>query len=216
MGSAMLKDLPRLPETAAEVIAVAQALHADPDKDVFLGVDINDKAILGMPMADRKVVMFATHGLVPGDIDGLTQPALAMSHPDVTRIGNTGLLTMDNVLSLKLDADWVVLSACNTALGDATGSEALSGLGRAFFYAGTRAVLVTDWAVESGSAAAITTGLFKRAGDTPGLTRAEALRQTMLSLIDGPGAIDPQTGKVLFSYAHPLFWAPYALVGDGG
>ena len=103
-----------------------------------------------------------------------------------------------------------------TASADASGTEAISGLGRAFFYAGTRAVLVTHWAVESGSAAAITSGLFKRAAETPDLPRAEALRQTMLSLIDGPGAIDPQSKQVLYSYAHPIFWAPYALVGDGG
>lgn len=216
LDSAQLKSLPRLPETADEVINVALALHADPAKDVFLGAQANEKTILAMPLADRKVVMFATHGLIPGDIDGLAQPALAMSHPDVTKAGNTGLLTMDNVLSLKLDADWVVLSACNTASADASGTEAISGLGRAFFYAGTRAVLVTHWAVESGSAAAITSGLFKRAAETPDLPRAEALRQTMLSLIDGPGAIDPQSKQVLYSYAHPIFWAPYALVGDGG
>jgi len=216
LDSAQLKSLPRLPETADEIIAVAQALHADETKDVFLGLQANEKSILAMPMADRKVVMFATHGLVPGDIDGLTQPALAMSHPDVTQAGGTGLLTMDNVLGLKLDADWVVLSACNTASGEGAGAEAISGLGRAFFYAGTRAVLATHWAVESGSAAAITSGLFKSSAEHPDIARAEALRQTMLSLIDGPGAIDPDSKQVMYSYAHPIFWAPYALVGDGG
>ncbi|CAA7617891.1 CHAT domain-containing tetratricopeptide repeat protein [Magnetospirillum sp. SS-4] len=216
MDSAGLQRLPRLPETADEVINVARALNADPAVDVLVGARVNEKTILSMTLSDRKVVMFATHGLIPGDIDGLTQPALALSPPNVTGISGTGLLTMDNVLSLKLDADWVVLSACNTASGDVADGEAISGLGRAFFYAGTRAVLVTHWAVETTSAAAITSGLFKRVGEIRGLSRAEALRQTMLSLIDGPGAVDPRTGKTRYSYAHPLFWAPYALVGDGG
>jgi len=216
LDTALLGSLPRLPETADEVLSVARALKADPAADVFLGDMTAEGRILSMPLADRRVVMFATHGLVPGDIDGLTQPALAMSSPEVTRAGGSGLLTMDNVLGLKLDADWVVLSACNTAAGDSAGGEAVSGLGRAFFYAGTRAVLVTHWAVESGSAAALTTGLFRRTADDPGLSRAEALRRTMLALIDGPGAVDPTSALVLFSYAHPVFWAPYALVGDGG
>jgi CHAT domain-containing protein len=216
LDSAQLKQLPRLPETAEEVISVALALRADPVKDVFLGKQVNDSFIRAMKLDDRKVVMFATHGLVPGDVDGLTQPALALTHPDVSGEGASGLLTMDNVLGLKLDADWVVLSACNTASGEGAGAEAVSGLGRAFFYAGTRALLVTHWAVESSSAAEITTGLFRRAAETPGLPRAEALRQTMLSLIDGPGAVDPDSKRVLYSYAHPIFWAPYALVGDGG
>jgi CHAT domain-containing protein len=216
MDAARLSSLPRLPETADEVISVALALHADPVRDVFLGDLTTESRILSMPLADRRVVMFATHGLIPGDIDGLSQPALAMSNPAITKAGGSGLLTMDNVLGLKLDADWVVLSACNTASSDGSGAEAISGLGRAFFYAGTRALLVTHWSVESGSAALITTGLFRRAAETPGLSRADALRQTMLSLIDGPGAIDPGSKMAMFSYAHPIFWAPYALVGDGG
>jgi CHAT domain-containing protein len=127
-----------------------------------------------------------------------------------------GLLTVGKILALKLDADWVVLSACNTAAGQGVGAEAVSGLGRAFFYAGTRALLVSNWPVESDSAHALTTDLFRRIAADPRLSRAEALRQAELALIDGPGAVDPATKRALFSYAHPIFWAPFALVGDGG
>ena len=62
---------------------------------------------------------FATHGLVPGDVDGLPQPALALSATDVAGVKGDGLLTMGKILALKLDADWVVLSACNTAAAPA-------------------------------------------------------------------------------------------------
>jgi CHAT domain-containing protein len=110
----------------------------------------------------------------------------------------------------------VVLSACNTAAGDGAGAEAVSGLGRAFFYAGARALLVSNWPVETTSARALTTGLFKRQADDPSLSRAEALRQAELTLIDGDGLVDPATGNAVFSYAHPIFWAPFSLVGDGG
>ena len=122
---------------------------------------------------------------------------------------------MGEILGLRLDADWVVLSACNTAAGYGRGAEAVSGLGRAFFYAGTRALLVTHWAVETTSAEALTTDLFRRQAADPTLSRVAALRQAMLALIDGPGYVD-ERGRVVFSYGHPIFWAPFSIVGDGG
>ncbi len=93
---------------------------------------------------------------------------------------------------------------------------ATHGLGRTFFYAGTRALLVSNWPVETTSAKALTTELFRRQAADGGLTRAEALRQAMLSLIDGPGRLDAATNRTVFSYAHPIFWAPFSLIGDGG
>ncbi len=168
-----------------------------------------------MDMSGRQVIVFATHGLVPGHVNGLTQPALALSSPKVAGVEGDGLLTMEEILKLKLDADWVVLSACDTASGRGAGAEAVSGLGRAFFYAGARALLVSSWPVETTSAKALTTDLFRRQATEQGLSRAEALRQTMLALIDGPGRIGDD-GRTVFSYAHPLFWAPFILVGDGG
>jgi CHAT domain-containing protein len=123
---------------------------------------------------------------------------------------------MEEILGLRLNADWVVLSACNTAGGRGTGSEAVSGLGRAFFYAGARALLVSNWPVETTSARALTIELFRRQQVQSNLTRARALQQTMTWLMDGPGFVDPRTNTVVFSYAHPIFWAPFTLVGDGG
>jgi CHAT domain-containing protein len=215
LASANLSMLPRLPDTAVEVREVGQALHADPSKDIFLGSDANEWQVRNMKLDDRRVVMFATHGLVPGDLDGLDQPALALSAPAVAGVGGDGLLTMDKILGLKLDADWVVLSACNTAAGSGAGAEAVSGLGRAFFYAGARALLVTNWPVETTSARKLTTTVFQHQGRDATMPRAEALRQSMLELIDGPGYVDSATGKVVASYAHPLFWAPFSLIGDG-
>jgi CHAT domain-containing protein len=92
----------------------------------------------------------------------------------------------------------------------------VSGLGRAFFYAGTRALLVSNWPVETTSARALTTDLFARQARNPDLARAEALRQAMAGLIDGPGLVDPASNATVFAYSHPIFWAPFTLVGDGG
>ena len=214
-NSSTLAQLSRLPETADEIRDIAQVLKADVNKDIFLGVQANEKNVKSINLADRKVIAFATHGLVPGDLNGLEQPALALTAPDVAGIDGDGLLTMEEILALKLNADWVVLSACNTGTGDGAGSEAISGLGRAFFYAGARSLLVSNWPVETISAKLLTTEVFKRSTENAALTRAEALRQSMLWVLDNVGQRDA-SGKMEFSYAHPMFWAPFSLIGDGG
>jgi len=215
VDSAELAMLPRLPDTADELKSIALALQADPAKALNLGKQANEHVVKTVDLSGFKVLAFATHGLVPGELDGLTQPALALSAPTVAGVDGDGLLTMEEILALKLDADWVVLSACNTGAASGEGAEAASGLGRAFFYAGTRAILVTNWSVHSQSAKELVSDLFKRQADDPKLTRAEALRQAMLALIDGPGYLGAD-GKTEFAYAHPLFWAPYTIIGDGG
>ncbi|MET4797516.1 CHAT domain-containing protein [Bradyrhizobium sp. LB11.1] len=215
VDSAELGLLPRLPDTADELKSIALALQADPSKVLFLGKNATESAVKTMNLSGFKILAFATHGLVPGELNGLTQPALALSSPTVTGEGGDGLLTMEEILGLKLDADWVILSACNTGAGAGAGAEAASGLGRAFFYAGTRALLVTNWSVHSQSARQLVTDLFKRQADDPKLSRSEALRQAMMALVDGPGYLDSE-GKTQFAYAHPLFWAPYTIIGDGG
>lgn len=215
LESAELAILPRLPETKDEIRSIALALNADLEKDVFTGLQANEQQVKAMDLSDYKVIAFATHGLAPGDLNGLLQPALALTSPRVSNTEGDGLLTMGEILGLRMNADWVVLSACNTGAGKEEGAEALSGLGRAFFYAGARALLVSNWPVETTSAKALTTNLFKIQAENPSMTRTEALRQSMLSLIDGEGYIDPASRKVVFSYAHPIFWAPFTLVGDG-
>ena len=215
VDSAEIDKLPRLSETAEEVREMALALGADVSRDVFVGKRASEALVKGMDLSGRRVIAFATHGLVPGDLNGLTQPALALSSPKVTGEKEDGLLTMGEVLGLRLNADWVVLSACNTASAEGAGAEAVSGLGRAFFYAGARSLLVTHWPVETTSAKALTTEVFRQQAQDATLTRGEALRRAMVALIDGPGYVDSATSESLFSYAHPLFWAPFALIGDG-
>jgi CHAT domain-containing protein len=197
--------IPPLPDTREEILSLAATLKADTTKDVFLGAEASKANVRKLDLSKRKIVAFATHGLLPNDFPGVAEPSLALANPND---GKHGLLTLEDILGLKLDADWVVLSACNTAAGDGTAADAVSGLGRGFFYAGTRALLVTHWPVESVSARLLVTGLFDRQAKDATLSRAQALRQSMLALMG------QNSGS--FAYAHPLFWAPYALVGDGG
>jgi CHAT domain-containing protein len=214
VDSAELALLPRLPDTADELRSMALALQTNAATALHLGKAANEKTVKTTDLSNFKIVAFATHGLVPGELDGLIQPALALSAPQVAGVDGDGLLTMEEILTLKLDADWVVLSACNTGSGAGAGAEAASGLGRAFFYAGTRAILVTNWSVHSQSARELVTDLFRRQATQSGLSRGEALQQAMLGLIDGKGFVDDK-GQTVFSYAHPLFWAPYSIIGDG-
>ncbi|MFC1811463.1 CHAT domain-containing protein [Thermodesulfobacteriota bacterium] len=216
ISSIQLGHLNRLPDTAEEIKSIARAMGADPDRDIFLGKRASEQAVKTMDLSDRKVVAFASHALVPGDLDGLDQPALALSAPSVTGGAEDGLLTMGEVLKLKLNADWVVLSACNTGAADGAGAESVSGLGRAFFYAGTRAMLVSMWPVETTSARKLTTEIFRYQTEDKTLSRARAHQKSMLKLIDDPGLKNNSTGKIVASYAHPFFWAPFIIVGEGG
>jgi CHAT domain-containing protein len=118
---------------------------------------------------------------------------------------DNGLLSASEVAQLKLDADWVVLSACNTAAGENGDAEALAGLARAFFYAKTRALLVSHWYVDSEAAVHLTTGAFAELNQHPRIGRAEALRRAMARLI--------QHGQP--DQARPEYWAPFVLVGEG-
>jgi CHAT domain-containing protein len=211
-NSATMAQLAALPDTSEEILSIAQVLGADPSQDVYLRERANESLLKKLDLSKRRIIAFATHGLVPGDLNGLTQPALALTAQAVAGGEDDGLLTMEEVLALKLDADWVVLSACNTGSSDGAGGEAVSGLGRAFFYAGARSLLVSNWPVETVSARILTTDIFRRQSADTALTRAEALRQTMLALMDGPGA---GSGISQYAYAHPMFWAPFSLVGDG-
>lgn len=196
--------LPPLPDTRDEVLAVAGALKAPP-QDAVLGRAASREGVLKRDLSRTAVVAFATHGLQPGELPGLDEPALAMTLP--AGVDQSPLLTLSDVLGLRLDADWVLLSACNTAGADGEAAEALSGLGRGFFFAGARAVLVTHWPVESSSARLLVSELFAQPRQSA--SRAEALRQAQRTLMR-------KTAGKEYSYAHPLFWAPFALVGDGG
>lgn len=212
-SSSGIENLNRLPDTAVEIRAICGTLGADPSRDIFLGKEASEQKVKSLNLSPYRVIAFATHALVAGDLDGLDQPALALSSPAVTGDKEDGLLTMGEVLRLNLNADWVVLSACNTGAAEGEGAEAVSGLGKAFFYAGTRALLVSMWPVETTSARLLTTGVFRYQKEQTG-SRSKALQSSILELMDHHFLMDREGGKIVASYCHPFFWAPFIVVGE--
>ena len=209
--AALRTGLPELPETADELKQVAKSVNADP-ADLFVGPDATETRVKQSKLDNFRIVYFATHGLLAGDVAEYAklnaEPALVLTLPEKPTEYDNGLLTASEVAQLKLNADWVVLSACNTAAGDKPGAEALSGLARAFFYAGARSLIVSNWEVESNATVALMTGTFAALAADPTLSHAEALRKSILAMIDS-------ANRPLFSdLADPKYWAPFIVVGE--
>ena len=198
-----------LPETADELCAVARDLHADPG-ELWLGARATEREVKRLSktgqLAQYRIVHFATHGALAGQVQGSAEPGLILTPPAEPSEEDDGYLTASEIAGLKLDADWVILSACNTAAGGAQGAEALSGLARAFIYAQARALLVSHWEVNSAATVKLITGAMSLLAANKAMGRAEAMRQSMLALIDKG---EPRE-------AHPAFWAPFVTVGEGG
>jgi CHAT domain-containing protein/Tfp pilus assembly protein PilF len=210
-----IQHQPPLPESATELCEVARASGVEDgnlDFSVRLGSSATETAIRAMnargELEHFSVVQFATHGVTAGQWQGLAEPGLILTPPRNTTSGedDDGYLAASEIAELKLDADWVVLSACNTAAGKGDNSEALSGLARAFFYAGARALLVSHWTVKTNAAVRLTTRAFQEMKADPKIGRDEAMRRSMLALLGD--STWPEAG-------HPLIWAPFFLVGEG-
>ncbi|MFG1290429.1 CHAT domain-containing protein [Xanthobacter versatilis] len=200
-----VRSLAPLPQTEGELRRLANTLGAGPDS-VRIGAAATKSAVQAADLSLYRVLAFATHGLLAGDIPGLSEPALVFTPPDADG-PDDGLLTASEAARLNLAADWVILSACNTAGGDGTpGADGLSGLARAFFYAGARTLLVSHWPVRDDAAARLTTGTLAALRSEPALSKAEAFRRATLALIADPS--DP-------TLAHPAIWAPFVMVGEG-
>jgi CHAT domain-containing protein len=199
-----LGQLARLPETADELRRLARILGADPERTVVVGPQASIPTVRAGNLRDYRIVAFATHALLPGELDCLAEPALALTPQAAEGTDANGLLSAGEIANLNLDADWVLLSACNTA-GEGGGNlrgEGLSGLATAFFYAGARTLLASHWYVVSEPTVVLTTSTFAAFRNTPRQGRAQALRQAQLKLLD-----DPNT-------AHPLYWAAFTLIGE--
>jgi tetratricopeptide (TPR) repeat protein len=215
-GTVEVADLRRqapLPETAAELCAVARDLKAD-TVEIRLGARATESEVKRLSangeLAKYRLIHFATHAALAGELKSNAEPGLVMTPPVTASEADDGYLSASEIAGLKLDADWVILSACSTAgpasdklgAGDA---DALSGLARAFFYAGARALLVSHWAVNSNATVKLITRANRELAADANVGRAEAMRRSMAAMIRS-GVLEE---------AHPSYWAPFVVVGEG-
>ena len=206
-SASLLTSLPPLPGALQELGAVRR-LTGGGARDELLGRGFTANAVLGTRLKPYRILHFATHALLPTDLKCQSEPALVTSAPPGARDAGGALLTASEVSNMDLDADAVVLSACNTG-GPAGAGESLSGLARSFFYAGARSLLVTHWAVNDRITAYLVALSLATAQSDPALGLAGALAQAQRRMLsDAKGDLAGQ--------AHPFYWAPLALVGEGG
>jgi CHAT domain-containing protein len=187
---------------------VAATLNAPPS-DIHTGLGATEASVKQAPLDQYRIVYFATHALVAGDLkafaEAKAEPTLVLTIPNEPTGQDDGLLQASEISELKLNADWVMLSACNTAASDGVGAEALSGLARAFFYAGARSLVVSHWDVLDDETALLMSDLFKRSSQNKSLSHGEALQQAQLDMLN----MAKNDGD-----AHPRVWAPFVVVGE--
>lgn len=196
----------RLLHSAGEITQMAQITKASQNA-IWLQERATESNVKRLDLSKFKVIAFATHGTMANEISTGAEPGLILTPPARGTVTDDGYLTASEIARLKLNADFVMLSACNTAASDGTpGAEGMSGLAKAFFYAGSRSLLVSHWPVDSASAVKLTTALLREHEAAPLKGKAEAHRKAILSLMNR--ADSPQ-------YAHPYYWAPFVVVGEG-
>ena len=186
--------------SAEEINQVAKYLSPLKSK-ILLRENAKEINLKELDLSTYKIIHFATHGEISGAIAGINEPFLVLSPPTGSSTED-GLLTMSEIMSLDTNANLIVLSACNTASGDEAGSEGFSGLAKSFFMSGSKSVLVSNWYVETYSAKELVINLFKNLKDNPNSSISNGLNMTMLNM-----------SKNEKDRSHPMFWAPFVVVG---
>ena len=204
-SATLFAGLPPLPSAERELTAARELLGASP-KDELLGRNFTVPAVMQAPLSDVRVLHFATHAILPTELTCQGEPAIVTSAPPGAKSATDALLTSSDIMQLNLDANVVILSACNTGgAGGRTAGESLSGLARAFFFAGARSLMVTHWSVNDQAAAYLVAATLARY--RAGGSIAAALRDAELGMLDGAGKSLPA------ALAAPFFWAPFAAIG---
>ena len=197
--------LAALPGALREIKAVARQLRGYGAPLVLTGAEATEPALRAADLGQFDVLLFATHGLVAGAFDAHSEPALVLA-PGGGPVGGEasgadGMLTASEAARLDLRADWVILSACDTAAGDQPSAAGYTGLARAFLFAGARRVVASHWPVRDDISARISLGI------VGGVTRSrhgdEALRAAILSVMHDRKLADAR---------NPALWAPFMVV----
>ena len=208
-----LRALPSLPGTEVELKAMARALDADVDA-IHLGPDATETAVrTNRRLRDARIVAFATHGILPGEIEGFAEPGLIFTPPGHATSADDGILTAAEAAELDLSAEWVILSACNTGTTEGPGgADALSALARSFLYAGTDALLASRWRVGDKVTAALTVETLVNARQNPKAGKAAAFQSAMRAIRSGRREDGTMVEGWTSDWSHPAAWAPFTLI----
>lgn len=208
-----LRALPSLPGTEVELNAMARALDADIDA-IHLGPDATETAVrTNTRLRDARIVAFATHGILPGEIEGFAEPGLIFTPPGHATYADDGILTAAEAAELDLSAEWVILSACNTGTTEGPGgADALSALARSFLYAGTDALLASRWRVGDRVTAALTVETLVNAARNRKAGKAAAFQSAMRAIRSGRREDGTVVEGWTSDWAHPAAWAPFTLI----
>ena len=205
--TAHLSDLPPLPGAAREIVSVARLLarKGGLPPEILTGAAATEPAVRALDFTNVGVLLLATHGLVAGAFDAQSEPALVLTPPTLASLppesNADGLLTASEAATLHIDADWVILSACDTAAGNYPSAAGYTGLARAFLFAGARRVVASHWPVRDDVAARLTVGLVEAA--RKGAASDVALQQAILGVMHDPK---------LPNARNPALWAPFMVV----
>jgi len=199
-----LRSLAKLPAAKNELESLSDVFD---EPDIWLGSDASEENLRAAALGDYRVIAFATHGFTRSDIQGQIYPSLLMAPPEnPTTTANDGLLTTLEIGRLELNADLVLLSACNTATSDGRpDAEAFSGLAQSFLVAGAESLVVSHWPVASGAASELSVETVENW--KAGASLAGSLQQSIQSL---------RRNATSDIEAHPFFWGPFVLANDGG
>lgn len=210
---AVLKQMVSLPGTKTELDALASLFGRQ--SEVRTGAAATEQAFRADPeVARASVLALATHGVLPREVAGIAEPGLVLTPPDAATAENDGLLTASEAASMRLTADLVILSACNTATGEgAVGGEGLSALARAFIFAGSDALLASHWRVSDAATAALTVETV-RAWRKGRSSKADALREGMRAVRTGKRGDGSKLEGWSAEWSHPSAWAAFSLISD--
>lgn len=206
VNTATLKLLPELPETLEEAQSIASLFPAG-ETVLLSGADASERELRSLDLRNYKIFHIASHALVAGEVGGIAEPGIVLTPGASNNHFNDGYLSLSEVYGLSLDADVVILSACNTAAADGRRSaRGLTGLANAFFFAGARSVVASQWAVISQQAVPVISSFVSRMA-ADGMTPGASLNQAVRSYVSSSAS----------DYlAHPRFWAVFVVVGGSG
>ena len=195
-------ELPALPQTQRELELISSNFKPS-NTNLFLGEDATEEMLKKLDLEKFNIIAFATHAISSKINSNLIEPSLILTPVSQGNRENDGVLTASEINRLKLNADLVILSACETANTNLESNQAYAGLAESFFFAGSKAILATHWEVETNSAVNITSGLISNLKEDENMSYSQALRKSALDLMQNKD-----------KYQHPFFWAPFIIVGQ--